>query len=227
MTRSMTCSSTIIRTSSASSCSSSVTGAEPRMSRRMPSSSCTGTAGFDRTEHQKSPSERCRRLRPLHDERAILGHRHPPRVRHGELRVGPQQVDEVGSGIEGATRRVDPAQEVDGLDADGSWIDQLADVEVLDRSAVAVGGTDSVSVDVTASAGAGEVPFIRPSAYGGDIVLRDSEVARVWIVDQGGSPPRPMVFFAPVLTSDTEWLSEADAVIESMVFGPVQEPPDL
>jgi len=71
--------------------------------------------------------------------------------------------------------------------------------------------------------------LVRPVAdsspgYGGTIVLRDSEVARVWIVDQGGSPPSPMVFFAPVLTDDTEWLSEADAVVESMVFGPVQEP---
>lgn len=123
-------------------------------------------------------------------------------------------------------RPVEPAAGAEVYDADGMWIDELADVEVLDRGEVTVGDAGAVRVDVTVSAGAGEVPFLNAPGYGGTIVLRDSEVARVWIIDQGGSPPSPMMFFAPVLTDDTEWLSEADAVVGSMVLGPVQEPLD-
>ncbi len=118
-------------------------------------------------------------------------------------------------------RPVDPAVGAEVSDPDGTWIDELADVEVLDRREATIGDTDAVSVDVTATAGAGEVPFLDAPPVG-TIVLRDSEVARVWIIDQGGSPPGPMMIFAPVLTDDTEWLSEADAVVESMVLGPVQ-----
>ena len=121
-------------------------------------------------------------------------------------------------------RPVGPAAGPEVYDPDGTWIDELDDVEVLDRSQTTIGDTDVISVDVTASAGAGEIPFLDAPGYGGTIVLRDSEVARVWIIDQGGSPPTPMMFFAPSLTDDTEWLSEADAVVQSMVLGPVEEP---
>ena len=123
-------------------------------------------------------------------------------------------------------RPVEPAAGAEVYDPDGMWIDELDDVEVLGRSEATIGDTGAVSVDVTASAGAGEVPFLNAPGYGGTIVLRDSEVARVWIIDQGGSPPTPMMLFAPTLTDDTEWLSEADAVVDSMVLGPVQEPLD-
>ncbi|MFO7778126.1 MAG: hypothetical protein R6V28_07240 [Nitriliruptoraceae bacterium] len=118
-------------------------------------------------------------------------------------------------------RPVDPAAGAEVYDPDGMWVDELSDVEVLDRGEVTIGDTGAAWLDVTATAGAGEVPFLDSPAVG-TIVLRDSEVSRVWIIDQGGSPASPMMFFAPVLTDDTEWLSEADAVAESMVFGPVQ-----
>ena len=99
-----------------------------------------------------------------------------------------------------------------------AFVRTVPTVEATNQRDVTVGGSDATVVDLTATS---EEPLLLSGV--GTIVLRPTEIARLWVVDQGDQPP--IVLFAPVGVDDTDWLATADAVVASIELGePVSLP---
>ena len=97
------------------------------------------------------------------------------------------------------------------VDIDG-FLRTAPTVEATNQRDVTVGGADATVVDLTATQ---EEPLLLSGV--GTIVLRPTEIARLWVVDQGDQ--LPIVLFAPVGVDDTEWLATADDVVDSIDLG--------
>lgn len=102
-----------------------------------------------------------------------------------------------------------------GVDLD-AFLRSNSDVTATNRRQVTVAGSDAIVADVTSTTR--ERTFLLASV--GPMVLRPSEVARTWVVDQGGEPP--IVLFSPVAKKDADWLdTTADDVVDSIKLGPL------
>lgn len=69
------------------------------------------------------------------------------------------------------------------------------------------------------------VPLAYSEALGGLVELKPGEVVRVWIIEQAELDPIVMMAF--VTEDDTDWLAEADALVDGITLGEVAQSPIL
>lgn len=103
-----------------------------------------------------------------------------------------------------------------GAETVDEWAEQQDAVTLHDRQETQVSGLDTVVYDLTHDSDT-EVPFLSAPCCGGQIILRNTEYYRVWVIDVDSDAP--LVVFSPVLRDDTEWYEHAQDVVDSMVIG--------
>lgn len=103
-----------------------------------------------------------------------------------------------------------------GADSVDEWASQQDAVSIESRNETQVSSFGTVVYDLTYD-GEGELPFLSVECCGGQIVLRNSEYYRVWVI--GIDADRPLVVFSPVLRGDLDWYVNAQGIVDSMEIG--------
>lgn len=103
-----------------------------------------------------------------------------------------------------------------GAETVDDWAEQHKAVTLEDRQETQVSGFRTVVYDLTYE-GEGEVPFLSAPCCGGQIILRNTEYYRVWVIDIDAD--RPLVIVSPVLRDDLDWYENAQGIVDSMEIG--------
>lgn len=103
-----------------------------------------------------------------------------------------------------------------GADNVDEWASQQEAVSMENRSEMQVSGYGTVVYDLTYD-GEDELPLLSAQCCGGQIVLRNTEYYRVWVIDIDSD--RPLVVFSPVLRGDLDWYEHAEEIVDSMEIG--------
>jgi hypothetical protein len=93
------------------------------------------------------------------------------------------------------------------------WADTHDTATIESRSETQVGRLDAVVYDISYT---GENELAVLTAPWGQIIVRNTEYYRIWMVETGGE--KPLALFVPVLTDDLDWLDKAEKLVATIEF---------